>query len=199
MLRVAQQLTSDESTLRDYDFKRPGLLLEANVVAEGATGLEVYDDPGEFVKQPEGDRLAKVRLQELTIERRTGRGDANVPRFVPGSTFELAEHPLEALNAKWLLTEVEHEGHDPGLAYGFQIDRDVGPLSQAYAAGRGGVAAQPRSAPETGFNDTCVTMERPTASVSVREAVGCLPRREGRGGPKRLTVVLPWVHPRTRP
>ncbi len=118
MIRVADQMVSDESVLRDYDFEKPGLKLEGAEKGGSSTALEVYDYPAEATDITDAKRLAKLRLEELATDRRVARGDANVPRFAPGTTFELTEHPIEAMNGSWLVVDVEHEGHDPGMSSG---------------------------------------------------------------------------------
>jgi type VI secretion system secreted protein VgrG len=118
MIRLAEQMVSDESVLRDYDFKKPGLKLEGKDESAPSSGLEVYDYPAEATDVDDAKRLAKLRLEEHATDRRVARGDANVPRLGPGTTFELSEHPLEVMNGHWLVVEVEHEGHEPGMASG---------------------------------------------------------------------------------
>ncbi len=114
-VRVAEQLTSGTVTLRDYDFKKPKLLVEGAGASDKYAELEVYDQPAEVGDPSEAKAMAGVRLEEIAIERRTMDGASNVARFVAGATFTFAEHPTEELNAGYLLVEVEHVGHEPGV------------------------------------------------------------------------------------
>ena len=107
-------VTSERSTapgkvnLRDYDFTRPRLDLNAKAEAEEAAekALEVYHYPGRFQEPAEGDRLARVLLDSLRARREILAGPTNTLRLHPGMLFELDEHPYAPLNQEYLVLEV---------------------------------------------------------------------------------------------
>ncbi|WP_437498731.1 type VI secretion system Vgr family protein [Sorangium sp. So ce1099] len=111
--RYAERVRSGKVTLRDYNFKKPGLSLESNAQADADDDLEVYDYPGDYDAPGAGSSLARIRLEQLQTTRKTGSGDSVCPRFVPGQTFTLAEHGREAFNREYLLVSVHHHGHEP--------------------------------------------------------------------------------------
>lgn len=112
---AVSRVVQDESTapgkvnLRDYDFERPRLRLDA--AAEGdddaERSLEVYHYPGRFNEPEEGDRYAKVLLESLRARRETASFVTNSLRLQPGRRFTLEEHPYEPLNREYLVVEVE--------------------------------------------------------------------------------------------
>ncbi|AUX34392.1 MULTISPECIES: type VI secretion system Vgr family protein [Sorangium] len=111
--RYVERVRSGKVTLRDYNFKKPGLSLESNAQADADDDLEVYDYPGDYDAPGAGSSLAKIRLEQLQTSRRTGSGESVCPRFVPGQTFTLAEHGRDAFNREYLLVSVHHHGHEP--------------------------------------------------------------------------------------
>ncbi len=112
----AETIGAGKVTLRDYDFKKPSLLLESAAAGSAFADLEVYDHPGDHQAPAEGDAIAKVRLEQRAWPRKTADGDSACPRFVAGCTFTLSEHGREAFNTAWLLVRVEHRGSDPLMA-----------------------------------------------------------------------------------
>ena len=108
--QFSQKVRSGKTTLRDWNFEKPSLTLEAKKVAAHETDLEIYDYPGEYQVSADGESLAAVRLQEQEAGRLTGTGESACMRLSPGHTFTLAEHPDESLNIQYLLTRVTHRG-----------------------------------------------------------------------------------------
>lgn len=113
--RFTQRVRPGKVTLRDYNFKKPGLLLEGKDQAAADGDLEIYDYPGDYDAPGPGGALAKVRLEELQASRKTADGESACARFLPGATFELADHPRDDLNRAYLITRVEHHGAEPGM------------------------------------------------------------------------------------
>jgi type VI secretion system secreted protein VgrG len=108
-------LTHERSTapgrvsLRDYDFERPRLTLDAKAEGDDAAerSLEVYHYPGRFTEPPEGDRYAKVLLDSLRARREIVSGATNTLRLHPGRTLELEDHPYAPLNRAYLVIAVD--------------------------------------------------------------------------------------------
>jgi type VI secretion system secreted protein VgrG len=108
--QYSEQLRSGKTTLRDWNFLKPSLLLESKKVGSKQTDLELYDFPGEYQDGAVGDTLAAVRLDEQAIGLLTGGGDSTCPRLAPGHTFTLSEHSRESFNAAYVVTRVAHRG-----------------------------------------------------------------------------------------
>ncbi|NKE72401.1 type VI secretion system Vgr family protein [Candidatus Manganitrophus noduliformans] len=111
--RLNQGIRSGAVSLRDYDFKKPGLNLEQKAKAEGDGKLEVYDYPGEYVAPDEGKDLAKVRLEAFQATRQVGSGQSDCRRFVPGYLFALNRHPRSSFNQDYLLVRLSQTGSQP--------------------------------------------------------------------------------------
>jgi len=70
--RYSESVAPEVVTLRDFDFKKPKLKLEADEKAdvEPAQDLEVYDYPGLFTDSEGGKRNAEIRLDGLNRYRK---------------------------------------------------------------------------------------------------------------------------------
>lgn len=99
----ASVLTSSAVRLRDNNFDKPRLLLDERA-GEGA--LEIYDFPGRFRAPRDGQRRAQAELEAQRARRSQLRGYTETSRFRPGLVFELAEHPIAALNGRYLLDAI---------------------------------------------------------------------------------------------
>ncbi|WNG34744.1 type VI secretion system tip protein VgrG [Archangium violaceum] len=101
-------------TLRDFDFTRPALdLTTDNAADDGEAALEIYDYPARYEDAGVGKALAKVRMEELRARTKMVTGASNCRRLLAGHTFELADHPMAALNSSYLLISVRHSGSQP--------------------------------------------------------------------------------------
>ncbi|WP_437661589.1 type VI secretion system Vgr family protein [Sorangium sp. So ce1182] len=113
--RYAERVRSGKVTLRDYNFKKPGLSLESKAKADADDDLEVYDYPGDYDTPGAGSSIARIRLEQIQTSRKTGSGESVCPRFLPGQRFTLAEHGRDDFNREYLIVSVHHHGHEPGL------------------------------------------------------------------------------------
>jgi type VI secretion system secreted protein VgrG len=112
-ISYAEEVRSGKVTLRDYDFKKPALSLEAGASGSADADLEVYDYPGEYVVPADGTALAAKRLGELQTSQKIGDGDSTCTHLLPGHTFTLSDHARDFLNQKYMVTRVEHYGTEP--------------------------------------------------------------------------------------
>src|SRR5690606_26326269 len=60
-----------------------------------------------------GPKLAKIRLEDLQVERRTGTGGSDCPRMTAGHAFTLAGHPRGDFDDEYRLLRVVHRGEQP--------------------------------------------------------------------------------------
>jgi type VI secretion system secreted protein VgrG len=109
----SRELRPNKVTLRDYDFARPELSLEATKEGTTDTALEIYDYPGAYVEPAVGTTRAALRLEELHALSAVGEGDSSSVELAAGSVFALWDHPRESFNARYLLTRIEHRGFVP--------------------------------------------------------------------------------------
>ena len=120
-VRQAHAVKSDKATLRDHDFERPRLELQAEASGKdkGPHALEVYVYPGRFVDQGVGTRYAQVLLDSIQATRDVVSGETTVLTMVPGYRFSITFHPYEPLNQEYLVVAVQIEMHDEkGSAFG---------------------------------------------------------------------------------
>jgi type VI secretion system secreted protein VgrG len=105
-LEVEHTAVTEKIELKDYDFEKPSAGLTAAVA--GQQKDEVYDYPGGYVVKGDGDRYARLRLEQKEAERELAHGESNVPAFTCGHKFDLTEHPTRALNQSYHLLRVRH-------------------------------------------------------------------------------------------
>lgn len=110
---LSRQILSGKYTLRDFNFEKPSTDLTSEKSDQENDNLEVYDYPGEYDKENDGNQLAQVRLQETIMLKDQGKGKSVVPRLSPGFTFTLNEHDIDGFNQEYVLLEVTHTGEQP--------------------------------------------------------------------------------------
>ncbi len=100
--------------LRDYNYRKPSLEVTGSaLVDERGRGVVYYY--GEHFRSPEeGNRLAKIRAEELLCRKEEFIGDSTVPYIQPGYTFTLEDHYRGSFNRRYLTIEVSHEGSQTG-------------------------------------------------------------------------------------
>ena len=109
-LEAVRQVEVGLATVADHDFERPALQLRSTVSqGGGAAGPEAYRYPGGFSDPAEGKRLARTRLEAPRREAVRVQGAGTCARLVPGATFEVVDHPDQALDRSLLVVAVEHQ------------------------------------------------------------------------------------------
>jgi type VI secretion system VgrG family protein len=109
-----QKRLPNKVILKDYNYRKPSLDLkaEAEVDASGRGDVYFY---GEHFKTPEeGNGLAKIRAEEIKCRENVYHGESTAPNLCPGFFYELEDHYRQSYNQKYLIVEVEHEGHQTG-------------------------------------------------------------------------------------
>ena len=109
----SEEIRTGKATFRDYDFKKPNLLLEGTSEADVRANLEVYDYPGPFDTTADAAARAKDALEEAQLLREMADGETACMRFLPGFTFDLTEHARDSFNRSWLIASVDHHGAEP--------------------------------------------------------------------------------------
>jgi type VI secretion system secreted protein VgrG len=102
----------------DYNFETPSTSLKASVPKLPAVDLpqgekyEIYDYPGEYAVQPDGDTVARVRQEEEELQHNAVAGGSTCRTFTAGNKFKLTHHPDEdsvsEQDKSYLLTSVTH-------------------------------------------------------------------------------------------
>lgn len=105
------ELRSAKVSLRDFNYLSPDLDMTTSVTASsGDPSLEVYDYPAGFVEGSRGQGLARVRLEELRSRVEVSSATGICRRLLPGHQFDLAEHPVDGVDDKYLVLSVRHRG-----------------------------------------------------------------------------------------
>ncbi|WP_428034721.1 type VI secretion system Vgr family protein [Amphritea sp.] len=104
----SESIVSGKVTLRDFDFRKPNLKLEAFEKSTLDTALEVYDHPGRFYSSERGRNNATIRLESLNSYRKSAQGSSDVNRLTPGYSYTLRGHDRDDLNVEYLIARVEH-------------------------------------------------------------------------------------------
>jgi type VI secretion system secreted protein VgrG len=94
--------------LNDYNWEDPqtNLECEAEVSSDGI-GI-VYKYNSHYHTTTEGDRLAKIRAEEINCREQIFNGAGDSRGFRAGMVFTLEDHYRSSMNTDYLLTEVRH-------------------------------------------------------------------------------------------
>ncbi len=111
--------------LTDFDFERPSVSLKARSAGGGAhahdTG-EVYDYPGDYIVNADGDAYTAIRLEESKAKIAEAFAEGNPRGIGAGHLVTLTGHERESLNAEYLIVgtdihlsqNIYETGLDPG-------------------------------------------------------------------------------------
>lgn len=102
--------------LYDYDYANPAVELLGKAAVSPLGQGEISIHGARFFTPSEGSRLARARAEGLLAGQTVYQGTGSALYLRAGYLFELEEHPLPAINAKYLATEVEHFGNQIGGA-----------------------------------------------------------------------------------
>ncbi|MBC3364088.1 type VI secretion system tip protein VgrG [Pseudomonas sp. SWRI154] len=112
-LAVRLQTRTTAVTLHDYDFRKPGLQLQASLDNQRLPSLESYHYPGQFIDREDGKLLARRTLERHGADHRVAQGGGDDSAFASGHFMRIKEHPRAQWNDLWLLTQIDHHGRQP--------------------------------------------------------------------------------------
>jgi type VI secretion system secreted protein VgrG len=110
--RADASVQSGRVTLRAFDFEKPRADLTAvenNPKPHKQADAEVYDYPGSYVELGHGDRLARIRLEELHAEHQRSHGSGTAAGLGCGVRFKLEKYPRADQNIEWLIVRIRHQ------------------------------------------------------------------------------------------
>lgn len=125
-MKMRHRVATGQVVCNDHNPDNPRLSLSAKAPAwPGGARKASYH--GENCLEPgEAARQAQVRAEEVLASRTGAEGWGVVPHLRSGHTFELEGHPRAALNAKFLVTSVEHSGWAVALPEGLTVPEERG-------------------------------------------------------------------------
>ena len=124
-LRPGRALRPTSVVLREYDWQKPNMLVRHELRGHDCTQKErvIYDSAPALCLEANG-RDGRARLQihdeQNAIDGWLAKGEGNVSGLMPGCRLELQDHGVAALEGRYLVTTVEHEGTAPGLFAGVE-------------------------------------------------------------------------------
>ena len=104
----AKEVRGGRYELRDFNFEQPNQKLVSGVNGLDGHNLEMYDYPGEFRKRAEGDRLARIRMEEEDSAIIGVHGASTCMGFRPGYSVEMKDHFRDDLNQSYTLVSLVH-------------------------------------------------------------------------------------------
>ncbi|MGA1870938.1 MAG: type VI secretion system Vgr family protein [bacterium] len=112
-LEKMQEIRPGKYTLNAYNFEIPNTGLEVNVPSKYKLGpgeREIYDYPASYTKRKEGDKIAKIRMEEEEAQITTILGSSNCRAFSSGYRFRLKNYYRDDINDKdYVVTSIHHE------------------------------------------------------------------------------------------
>jgi type VI secretion system secreted protein VgrG len=107
------------TSLADYDFEKPNTSLYATISGSGDIAtFESYDYPGDYKTKDDGDRYARLRMEEREVQYVTVRGKSNCMGFECGYKFTLSDHFRDAANQDYTLIALDHKGRNTSYRSG---------------------------------------------------------------------------------
>lgn len=97
--------------LKDHDYTKPALDVsgKASVSSKGVGEISVHGS--RFFTPEEGKRLAQLRAEAILAREQVFTASGTAFYLRAGYTFSLQDHPRSNFDAKYLVTEVEHQGN----------------------------------------------------------------------------------------
>jgi type VI secretion system secreted protein VgrG len=95
----------------DYNFKKPStslMSIEEDQKSHARADYEIYDYPGEYLEKADGDKYAKVRMEELAYSHESCSGQTDSRGICTGYLFSLARHTRRDLNREYLVTSIDY-------------------------------------------------------------------------------------------
>jgi len=115
-LNQRQLLRATQFSQRDYTFHNPhaGLAQTGAAAPRGEkSDYELYRYPGRYKKDAVGSGITQQRIEAVRVDTNVISAQANTPLLLPGHQFALTGHPDSALNSKWRVLTIRHEGTQP--------------------------------------------------------------------------------------
>jgi type VI secretion system secreted protein VgrG len=119
--------TVERVRMTDYDYARPALDVSAqtDVSTRGFGELSIHG--GRFFDPEDAKRFARLRGEELKAREVTYHAAGSALHVSAGYLVELEEHPADAYNKKYLVTEVQHFGNQLAQGDALGIGRWIKP------------------------------------------------------------------------
>ncbi len=107
----AREIQPGRYVVDDFDFQKPSveLQVETKIKREHALAdYEVYDYPGEYVTNAEGEQVVRTRIEELHAQYELANGSTNARGLCCGHLFKLTGHARADQNREYLVVSAVH-------------------------------------------------------------------------------------------
>jgi type VI secretion system secreted protein VgrG len=116
---LEQAVTVGQYKSDDYNFTTPATTLLATASGTDTT-RSIYDYPGIYGAQSDGETITSRRLAALEVPATTLRGSSLCRSFHAGATFTLADHYRTNLNASYVLRRIAMRGTQDDYSNSFE-------------------------------------------------------------------------------
>lgn len=113
-----EQIVTGKVELKNYNYRGPKTMTVDSEMNSDMPGKR-YEYGENFRDTDRGNRLAKVRNEEIEAQRKVLDGESDSIGLQSGFLFTLEKHYRKSLNADYLITQVEHQGSQ---RHGMDID-----------------------------------------------------------------------------
>jgi type VI secretion system secreted protein VgrG len=105
----SQHLTPREVAHSEYDFKNSSVKQKSNANENSVFNLEVYDYPGNYLKENQGKTVSRIHLESLKTFEKVADATSNAPRLSAGFIFKMDR----GKDVAYLVTSITHGGSQP--------------------------------------------------------------------------------------
>jgi type VI secretion system secreted protein VgrG len=105
---VTQEVRPGKYTVTDFNFMRPEFDLTRTSNGADERKLEVYDYPGEFTEDKQGERLARLRMEEEQSSMTVTNGTSSCRGLAAGYWFNLYDHYQSDFDQPYVVLSVYH-------------------------------------------------------------------------------------------
>jgi type VI secretion system secreted protein VgrG len=109
---VSQELTPSACVLEDYDFTKPKAELLSKLVSQhelADAAREIYDYPGAYDQNSQGETYARIRLEEFNAQQELTYGEGDARGITPGALFSLSNHPRADQNREYVVVSANYD------------------------------------------------------------------------------------------
>jgi len=109
---VSRSVQSGRVALNDFNFEKPkvSLKVQSSIVrSHEHSDYEVYDYPGEYSTENEGNAYVRRRIEELQAKHECAQGSGNVANLAVGSIFTLTDYPRDDQNREYLVISTNYQ------------------------------------------------------------------------------------------
>ncbi|MDX2455154.1 type VI secretion system Vgr family protein, partial [Desulfosarcina sp.] len=109
---VVKKVLTGKFVHTDYNFEKPStslMSIEEDQKKHARADYEIFDYPGEYPEKPDGDKYARVRMEELAYAHEMCTGQSDSRGFCSGNTFKMSKHTRKDQNREYLILFTDYQ------------------------------------------------------------------------------------------